>query len=435
LAKSKEKDSEKILKDFFNFLNNYEEFELQGVTLYAEELEISIQPAMQGVSDVAIRRELGKAFAELGRILGSVGTVSSQQSIQQAAQQAPSLQPPTVTPKPPRLIKLPELEYNPPIKEYPGKIAEVKLGATRAEGGTRSKVITIGGETMPAFNLFEGKQKNPPVIAGDVFDIPIPLPSPVRKHFKDALEDPCEWAKLWVNKYGADLIDFELISTDPYIKDTPISESVKLVENMLQAVDVPLVIGGSGNPEKDARLLPKIAEVCEGERVMLSSATLDMWEPVAQAAKKYKQVVLAWTSIDVNQAKELNRKLLSYLPKEQIVIDPTSAALGYGIEYAFTVMERIRLAAILGDEELQCPQGSGTANSWGAREAWRKEPELGPRELRGPLWETVGALTYLLAGIDLFIMLHPLAARTLKDVISWLMGESKKPTFIKLLGG
>ena len=266
-------------------------------------------------------------------------------------------------------------------------------------------------------------------MAGDVFDIVPPLPKPVKTCFGDALEDPCAWAKFWVEKVGVDLIDLELISTDPYIKDTPINEAVRLVENMLQAVDVPLIIGGSGNPEKDAKLLPKVAEVCEGERVLLSSATPDMWEPVARAAKEHNQLVLAWTSIDINQAKELNRRLLQYIPLEQIVMDPTSAALGYGYEYAFTVMERIRLAAIMGDNELQCPQGAGTANAWGAREAWRKDPELGPRSLRGALWEAIGAINYLLAGLDLFIMLHPAAARTLKDVASWLMGEKKSPTF------
>ena len=206
---------------------------------------------------------------------------------------------------------------------------------------------------MPAFHLYEGQQSHPPIVAGNVFDITPPLPKPVRECFGDALQDPLAWAKFWVTKVGADIIDLELTSSDPYVKDTPVKESIKLVEDMLQAVDVPLMIGGSGNPEKDAKLLPKVAEVCAGERVLLSSATEDMWEPVAKAAKKYNQLILAWTSIDLNQAKELNRRLLEYIPLEQIVIDPTSAALGYGLEYAFTIMERIRLAAIMGDEELQ----------------------------------------------------------------------------------
>ncbi|MBA7600173.1 hypothetical protein ES703_07220 [subsurface metagenome] len=381
------------LKNILELLNRYEEIEFEDLNIDAGDLEIIIRP---GAPVVAVS--------------------------------------PAIPAAPPKPTELTKVEFHPPIGKYPGQIAEVTLGATRAEGGTRGKTITIGGERIPPFHLFEGSQPHPPVIAGDVFDTPISLPGPVRECLGDALQDPLKWAKLSVDKFGADLIDLELTSTDPYIKNTPVSESIKLVEDMLQAVDVPLIIGGSGNPEKDAKLLPKIAEVCEGERVLLSSATPDMWEPVAKAAKKHKQLVLAWTSIDINLAKELNRKLFDYIPKEQIVIDPTSAALGYGMEYAFSVMERIRLAALMGDVELQCPQGSGTANSWGAREAWKRDPELGPREYRGPLWETVGALTFLLAGIDLFIMLHPAGIRTMKDIIGWLMGEKKPPTFARWLG-
>ena len=330
--------------------------------------------------------------------------------------------------KPTELLKE---EFKPPIKEYPGQVVEVVLGATRSEGGSRCRSITIGGEKTPAFYLFEGAQPHRPVIVGDVFDMKISLPKPVRESLGDVLSDPAEWARVYVEKYGVDMIDIELISTDPLLKDTPAREAAKTVEEVLQAVDVPLIVGGSGNPEKDGEVLMKAAEVAEGERVLLSSATLDLYEPIAEAAKKYGHAVLAWTSLDINQQKELDRRLFEYLPKERIVIDPTSAALGYGIEYAFTVMERMRLAALWGDEELQMPMAAATSNSWAAREAWRKAPELGPRRLRGPLWEAIASLTFLLAGVDMFIMLHPAAMRTLRDVIDWLMaeGEAVKTTY------
>jgi len=111
------------------------------------------------------------------------------------------------------------------------------------------------------------------------------------------------------------------------------------------------------------------------------------------------------------------------LPKEDIVMDLTTAALGYGLDYAFTNMERARLAALMGDPELAHPMSSGTTNAWAAREAWMKmAPEWEPRELRGPLWEVVTALTLLLAGVDLFMMMHPAAVKTVKDVIAQLMG-------------
>ncbi len=339
-----------------------------------------------------------------------------------------------LVPSPASKPGLVDIGYTPPARSYPGKIREVILGSTRGDGGSRVKSVTIGGASTPPFHLFEGTDPHSPVVAGSVFDIVPPLPGPVKESFGDALLDPCDWAKAWVDRYGADLIDLDLISTDPYLKDTPVKRAVNLVEDLLQAVDVPLIIGGSGNPEKDAKLLPKVAEVCAGERILLSSATMNMWEPVAKAAQEYNHVVLAWSPIDINQAKELNRKLMGYLPPDQIVMDPTSAALGYGLEYSFSVMERIRHAGLMGDRELQCPMASGTANSWGAREAWKRDPELGPREYRGPLWETTGALAFLLAGIDLFIMVHPGGARTIEDIVGWLADGINPPTFPDFIG-
>jgi acetyl-CoA decarbonylase/synthase complex subunit delta len=126
----------------------------------------------------------------------------------------------------------------------------------------------------------------------------------------------------------------------------------------------------------------------------------------------------------MNQAKELNRRLYEFLPKDRIVMDLTTAALGYGLEYSFTIHERARMAALMGDTELQHPTLSGTTNAWAAREAWMKMgPEWEPRELRGPIWETVTALNLLLAGVDLFMMMHPAAVKTMKEVTKQLMSK------------
>lgn len=334
----------------------------------------------------------------------------------------PKLAPP-VRGKPTKIL---EAEFAPPVQTYPGKVVEVKLGATRSEGGTRGKSVIIGGETTPAFYTFERQTPHPPVISLDVFDMKIPLAKAVKMHVREVLEDPAAWAKLAVEKFGADLVTLHLISIDPLLKDSSPSEAVKTVENVAQAVDVPLVIGGCGDPKKDADVFEAVAETFAGERFLINSITRDMdVEKCAKFVKKYGHVALSFTPMDLNLARELNRKLYEFIPKEEIVMDLTTAALGYGLDYAFTNMERARLAALMGDPELVHPMSSGTTNAWAAREAWLKMgPEWEPRELRGPLWEVTTALTLLLAGVDLFMMMHPAAVKTLKDVVNRLRSGS-----------
>jgi acetyl-CoA decarbonylase/synthase complex subunit delta len=347
--------------------------------------------------------------------------------LQPGAVAAPSV----VMPKAPQLMKakptqIIEAEFVLPVETYPGKIVEVTLGATKKKGGSRGKAITIGGETAPPFYTFEQPMPHPPVIAVDVFDMKVPLAKAVKMHVKDVLEDPAAWAKLAVKKFGADLLTVHLISIDPLVKDASPKDAVKTVEEVLQAVDVPLVIGGCGDPKKDADVFEAIAETFAGERFLISSITKDMdVERCAKFVKKYGHAALSFTPMDLNLARELNRILYDFLPKEDIVMDLTTAALGYGLDYAFTNMERARLAGLMGDPELAHPMSSGTTNAWAAREAWlQMAPEWEPRELRGPLWEVTTALTLLLAGVDLFMMMHPAAVKTLKDITKQLLGGS-----------
>ena len=341
-----------------------------------------------------------------------------------------SVTPPTVL-APPKVKPTTILEapFKPFVQEYPGQIREVKLGATKSEGGSRGKTITIGGATSPAFYLFEKPPPHPPVIAVDTFDMKVRLPKAIKMRVEEVWEDPAAWAKTAVDKWGADLISVHLLSTDPLIKDAQPVEAAKTVEEVLQAVDVPLIIGGCGDPKKDAKVFTKVAEVAEGERVLLSSVTLDMGEAgvlddVAKAAAKYGQLILAFTALDLNRARELNRKLYDHVPEDSLLMDLTTAALGYGLEYSFTIHERARIAALMGDSELQHPVLAGTTNAWAAREAWLQlGPEWEPRELRGPLWETMTALTLLLAGVDVFMMMHPDAIKTMKKLREQFMSR------------
>ncbi len=319
------------------------------------------------------------------------------------------------------------ITYSPPVKEYRGEIAEIKLGATRADGGSRGKVVKIGGQK--SLYRFEGGYKNDPAVTFDVFDISMPtFAKALREEWKDVWDSPAEWAKRAV-KLGADLVTIHLISTDPKILDTSPRDAAKTVEDVLQAVKVPLVVGGSGNPEKDPKVFEKVAEAAEGEMCMIASANLDLdYKKIVKAANKYNHNVLSWTSMDINDQKTLNKLLLECdLPRERMIQDPTTGALGYGIEYTYTLIERMKEGGLKGDEDLQFPISCGVTNAWGAREAWMNEPQWGPREYRGPLWETVTALMVLMAGADIMMMLHPTAVKIVKAVIESQNGKLKGP--------
>lgn len=317
------------------------------------------------------------------------------------------------------------------MEEWKNPIQEVTLGATSSDGGTRKHTVTLGGErALPYY--FDSPMPHRNYITMDVFDMPIGMAKAVKTNYEDVLESPAEWAKKVVREFGADMVTIHLISTDPGIKDTSPQKAAEVVADVLQAVDVPIVIGGSGNPEKDPAVLEKAAEIAEGERVLLASASLNLdYERIAKAASKYGHVVLSWTQLEINAQKELNRKLMKQcgVRREDIIMDPTTAALGYGLDYAYTNMERIRLAGLVGDSELAFPMSSGTTNAWGAREAWmvssplKEDSDWGPREYRGPIWEIVTGLALSLAGNDLFMMMHPGSVAVLKEITQSLHGS------------
>ncbi len=391
MAIKKKNESLPLSFDILEALAKYQEIELSDVEISFEELEINLTP---------------------GGIIGVP---------------RPRAQP-ILKPKPTSLI---EAKVDLPIKEYSGKIVEVKLGATRTEGGTRGKSIMIGGQSVPAFYNFQQMPPHKPVVAFDVFDWPkVSLAKAVKEHFREVVHDPAEWARLCVEKYNAEMINLHFLTIDPLIENTSPSAAVKVVENVLQAVDVPIAIGGCGDPKKDLAVFTAIAEATKGERLLINSVTLDMdIEKSAKMIKDNDHVAIAFTSMDVNKARELNRKLYDYLPKEQIVMDTTTAALGYGLDYAFTVMERCRLAGLKGDPELNHPMSSGSTNAWAAREAWMKmSDQWTPRELRGPLWETITAQTLLLTGVDYFMMMHPAAANAIRTIIDRLMSGKNANT-------
>ena len=313
--------------------------------------------------------------------------------------------------------------------EYPGKIQTVEF--VRSKG----KRVVIGGEVVPPFYNFLGLSKrnpNPPLVTYDVFDMgsKMMLPKPIKEEYGDVLAHPAQWAKFAVDKFGAQCITFHSLEIDPGMGDAPVSQSVKYLEDILQAVDVPVIIGCSGNKKKDKELFEATAPITESDVLMLSAADKATWEDVIPLAVKYNHNCLLWTSLDMNNQIKMNKDALELgLPRNRIVMDPTCATLGYGMEYSFSIYQRMRVAGLLGEEDLAYPISGGTTNAWGAREAWMSEkqvPEWGLRQYRGPIWEVINALSLSLVGLDLAMMFHPVAAKYVKDITAQFFAEIPK---------
>jgi acetyl-CoA decarbonylase/synthase complex subunit delta len=419
------------LSEMTDMFKDVEVLALEGVTIEGD-IEIDLS-GLGGGFDPMLAALLGQESAVLaqhfGRLASMFGVpVGIGAPAVGAPAAAPGVSPALAAPKLKDLIPS-KFDFS-NIEEWTTQIQEVPIGNTSADGGSRGKRVMLGGEkALPFFPDAPMPNRNQVTI--DVFDMRLGLAKAVKENYDEVMDNPGEWAKKNVEKFNADMITIHLISTDPLIKDTSPKDAAKTVEEVLQAVDVPIAIGGSGNPQKDPLVLAKAAEVAEGERCLIASASLNLdYAAIAEAALKYDHDVLSWTQLDMNAQKELNRKLMKQcnVPRDRIIMDPTTAALGYGLDYAYTNMERIRLAALMGDDELTFPMSSGTTNAWGARESWmvssplKEDSDWGPREYRGPIWEIITGLSLAIAGNDLFMMMHPTSVAVLKHITQTLFG-------------
>ena len=316
------------------------------------------------------------------------------------------------------------MAFETPKIEYTGRIKEVTLG--KGDGA-----VVVGSETAYPFYLFEGEMPHQPKIAMEVYDTPPEeWAEAVLKPFEGVTSDPVAWAKKNVEEYKADMVYLQLISTDPNGLNRPADEAAQTAKKVADAIDVPLIVWGVDNDDKDAEVLRKVAEVCEGKNLIIGPVVEGNYKQVGAGAIGYKHTAIASSPIDINLAKQLNILLGNLgVPDEQIIVDPTTGGLGYGIEYSYSVMERMRMAALTQqDERLQFPLICNLAREvWKTKEAKmtaEEAPNMGDPEKRGILMEGVTAVAVLLAGADILVMRHPAAVKLVRETIREFMADS-----------
>ena len=231
--------------------------------------------------------------------------------------------------------------------KWSGRINPVTIGATKAEGGTRGRTVTIGGESGLPLLSFEGETPNPPAIALDVLDkAPEDWPRPLRDIYGDVSSDPVAWARR-AKELGADLINLRLVSTHPEEGDASPEQAAATVKAVLEAVDLPMIIWGCDVSAKDQLVMPRVAEAAQGENCLLGAVTEADYRTLAAAAQAYGHKLIALAPCDINKSKQVNILVSETgYPLTNLVIYPTTAALGYGMEYVYSILERGRLAAL-----------------------------------------------------------------------------------------
>ncbi|MEA3338470.1 MAG: acetyl-CoA decarbonylase/synthase complex subunit alpha/beta [Chloroflexota bacterium] len=420
----------------------------------AEKAEVAVAPKAVApepiVAEAAPQAMVGADVQQLAEITAGIVVDRFRGALVAALQQLGGIAPavPVVPVAPVPMVKPAALEVAaPPVKKisravvppwseekegldflkekWPGSIREITLGATSADGGTRTKTVTIGGQTSMPFLDVEGELGRKSVIAIEIQDRKPDDWSPLlMQAWGDAMNDPGEWAKA-AEKAGADLILLQLSLSDADGNPNTPENAVSATRKILEATGLPLIVLGPGQVDPDNELLVPVAEAAAGERIVLGVCEEKNYRTIVAAALAHNQMVIARTAMDVNLAKQLNILISDMgLPLDRILMDPTCAGVGYGMEYGYSVMERLRLAALQGDKMTQLPMIVTVGF-----EAWRQKeskvgegvPEAwGEWEERAINWETVTASTLVESAADIVALRHPESVRRIRTMIEEL---------------
>ena len=303
------------------------------------------------------------------------------------------------------------------LEKWSGDVGVINIGATKEEGGTRSQTIKVGGQKTLPFLFKEGELPYKPVIAVEIWDVPpSDWPQELTSVYGKALTDPFFWAEKCVKDFGAQMICIKLQGAHQDFGNRSGKVEAQLIQQLLKKVSVPLIILGCGDDTKDNEVLPEVSEAAKGERCLIGNAVQDNYKTLVAAVLADGHNIIAESPIDINIAKQLNILISDMgLALERIVINPTIGALGYGLEYAYSIMERARLAALSGDKTVANP-----FICFVGQEAWRAKEARVPEAEQGAMWETITATALIQAGADCLVMRHPKAIEKINSYISKL---------------
>jgi len=298
------------------------------------------------------------------------------------------------------------MEYKAPVEAYTGVVREVTIGKG-------NKSLKVGGENILPFHFFDqGSNPNPAKFALEVLDMkPEDWPEHAVEPFRDVISDAVSWGKK-CQSFGVDAISLFLMSTDPAVKNSPADKAAALAKEVAEAINVPLIVYGSGDEVKDVEVLSKVAEVCDGMNLLIGPVLKENYEAVGKAILEHGHTAIAQSPLDINLLKELNVKLSKFFPPERIVIDPLSSALGYGMEYSFSLIERVKQIGIMTKDSMTMMPI--IANLGG--ECW-KTKQAKENKKQGLLWEGVTAMSLLLAGANIVVLRHPETLKLIKETI------------------
>jgi acetyl-CoA decarbonylase/synthase complex subunit delta len=299
--------------------------------------------------------------------------------------------------------------------KYSGKINEIPLGTQK---------LIVGGQSAYNFHDFEGEFPHKPIVGLQVWDMDPgeAFPPPLAEAYKGVLGDPAAWAKKCV-EYGAEIISLQLKSSDPNDQDTSPDHAVETVKKVLDAVNVPLIVMGVDNKDKDVETLSKVAEAFNGKNLVLGPVTDKNYKQLGAQALAYGHTIVAKSPIDVNLAKQLNILLMDLGVKpDKILIDPTISGLGYGLEYTYSIMERIIMAALVQqDDKLQQPIIAIIGDeTWKVKECslpTAGNESMGDQQCRAVLMEVSTAVSFLAAGASVIVCAHPGALKLTQSYI------------------